>query len=258
MMSVLRRAVGLFGVVTVLLAAGAPAMAHEAHRQRAADEARAQAEQVTEARAAATTEASEQAEAFGTVGSAGPRLPSGAADPEAVPGHHGAMANMAMADTTNMTPLQRRQQMTFVERLSDWLGRWHRSIVHFPIALLLVALGLEAWAVIRRKPSIVSATRVLIAFGTLGALVAAFLGWMALGFDISQDDWIHRSHRVIGTIVPLLALATWYFRERSLNESGASKRLPYRVLLTMTGVAVAANGFLGGSMGSMGIAHLAW
>lgn len=248
---VFRRAAALLGVLTVMAALAAPAVAHEAHRQRAAARATA-----AEANASAVTAAAEQAEEAGVpTGAAGPAMPSGASA-EAKPGHHGAMAGMVMGDE-QMTPLERRQRMTFLERLSDWLGRWHRSIVHFPIALILVALGLEIWGVIRRKPAIVSATRVLIAFGALGAVASAFLGWMALGFDISQDDWIHRSHRIVGTTVPLLALATWYLRERSVHESGAAKRIPYRILLGLTGLAVAANGFLGGSM-EMGIDHLAW
>ena len=256
MMSVVRRGLTVLGALAVLASVAGPVSAHEAHRQREEAAARAQAAQQA-AQADARTEAAEQAEESGVpVGRAGPPLP-GSPAAESMPGHHGGMAGMAMGDSMEMTPLERRQRMSFLERLSDWLGRWHRSIVHFPIALLLVALGLEAWAVFRRKQEIVSATRVLIAFGTLGALAAAFLGWMALGFDISQDDWIHRYHRILGTTVPLLALATWYLRERSVHESGANKRVPYRVLLTLTGIAVAANGFLGGSM-EMGIEHLAW
>lgn len=250
MRSVVRGVVALAGAAMMTAALPAPAAAHEAHEQRAAARA-------AEARAAATTQAAEQAEEAGApTGTAGPPIPSGAGA-ESMPGHHGAMAGMAMDGDMEMTSQERRQQMTFLERLSDWLGRWHRSMVHFPIALLLVALGLEAWAVVRRQPAIVSATRVLIAFGALGAVASAFLGWMALGFDISQDDWIHRSHRILGTTVPLLALATWYLRERSVHESGAAKRVPYRVFLTLTGLAVAVNGFLGGSM-EMGIDHLAW
>lgn len=242
MVSVIRRGAALLGAA-VLLLASAPdaALAHKAHQERA--------------RAA---EAAQSQPAVPPTAPPAPELVAAEpAMPHAGPGHHSAMAGMAAGDAEELTPAERRARMNFVERLSDWLGRWHVSVVHFPIALILVALGLELWALVRRKPAITTATRILIALGALGAVASAAMGWLAMGFDLAQDDWIHRSHRWLGTSVALLALATWWLRERSAAEEGRGSRLLYRAALTLTGLAVAANGFLGGSM-TYGIDHLAW
>ena len=230
----------LIGAI-VVVSAGASANAHEEHRRQAAAAAR----QAAAAEAAQTTAAA----------------PGSAAPAQTMPTHQqhmagGPMADMAMQD--DLTPAERRARMGFLERLSDWLGRWHTLIVHFPIALLTVALLLEVWSMIQRKPAVASATRVLIAMGALGAVAAAGLGWLAMGFDFTLDDWVHRSHRIVGTIIPVLALATWWARERYASGEGWRGRAGYRALLLLTGVAVSVNGFLGGSMGPEGLHHLAW
>ena len=235
--------VGMLAVVS----SGTAGSAHEEHRRQAAEAAR---------KAAAAQAAQAQAQAA-TPGAATPAP----AHVMPMPQHHmsgGAMADMAMDPELDLTPAERRARMNFLERLSDWLGRWHTQIVHFPIALLLVAVLLEVWSMIRRKPVVAAATRVLIAFGALGAVAAAGLGWMAMGFDFTQDDWIHRSHRILGTTIPVLALATWWAREKFAAGEGWRGRAGYRALLLLTGLVVSVNGFLGGSLGPDGIHHLAW
>src|SRR5690349_21433011 len=55
-------------------------------------------------------------------------------------------------------------------------GRFHVVVVHFPIALLILAAVIELWAMVRRKtPSPTAA--VCAVFGTLGAIVASTSGW---------------------------------------------------------------------------------
>lgn len=233
----------LMGLIMVFTAA-TPGWTHEEHRRQAALRAREAAAAQAAAQGQPTTPAA---------GNPAHTMP--------MPQHHmsgGAMADMAMDPALGLSPAERRARMSFLERLSDWLGRWHNLIVHFPIALLSVALLLEVWSMIRRKPVVASATRVLIAFGALSAAAAAGLGWLAMGFDFTQDDWIHRSHRTVGTIIPVLALATWWARERFAAGESWRGRAGYRALLLLTGLAVAVNGFLGGSMGPEGIHHLAW
>ena len=232
--------VGMLAVVT----AGTPGSTHEEHRRQAAAAAReAAAAKAAGAQAQATSDAPAPAHTM--------PMPQG----HMAGGH---MAEMAVDPAFDLTPAERRARMGFIERLSDWLGRWHTLVVHFPIALLSVALLLEVWSMVRRKPVVASATRVLIAFGAVSAVAAAGLGWLAMGFDFAQDDWVHRSHRLIGTIIPVLALATWWARERFAAGEGWRGRASYRALLLLTGVAVGLNGFLGGSMGPDGIHHLAW
>jgi uncharacterized membrane protein len=146
---------------------------------------------------------------------------------------------------------------TFTGRLIDWLGRWHPSVVHFPIALFVVAGALEAWAVARRRPAMLETTRVLVALGALGAVVAVGLGWMAMGWNLVADEPLEKAHRTLDTAIALLALASWWSNERFLRRRGATAGMLYGGLLTATIVAIAVNGYLGRAL-IHGADHLAF
>lgn len=146
---------------------------------------------------------------------------------------------------------------TFSGRLIDWLGRWHPSVVHFPIALFLVAGALEAWAIARRRPAMLETTRVLVALGALGAVFAVGLGWMAMGWNLAEDEPLEKAHRTLGTAIAALALAGWWANGRFLRRRGAAAGTLYAGLLIATVVAIAVNGYLGGAL-IHGIDHLAF
>ena len=67
-----------------------------------------------------------------------------------------------------------------VERgdFSQFIGRFHPLIVHFPIALVLLAAVLECAGLFRRTKHIQASAGFVLALATASALVAAFLGWM--------------------------------------------------------------------------------
>jgi uncharacterized membrane protein len=67
----------------------------------------------------------------------------------------------------------------------------HPMLVHFPVALLPVALLLFALAWWRKNEGLFTATRACVYLGALGALAAAFTGWNAAG-SIPHNDTIHR------------------------------------------------------------------
>ena len=60
--------------------------------------------------------------------------------------------------------------------LWQFLGRLHPLIVHFPIALLVLALILEIYSWKRRDPSIRSGLSIILILGACSALVAAVFG----------------------------------------------------------------------------------
>ena len=187
----------------------APAVAHEAHEKAAAQRAAAEAA----ARDGAT-----------------------AAD-QAMPMDHG----MAMG----VTP---EKPKTVAGRVARWLGLWHPVIVHFPIALFFLAAVLEAYAIAGRKADLLNTTRVLIAFGALGAVAAVGFGWLAMGFDIGKDNGIHGAHRWVGTSIAVLALGTWWANERFVKVRGKFAGATYASLLALTVAAILINGFLGSAL----------
>src|SRR3546814_9586574 len=72
------------------------------------------------------------------------------------------------------------------ERLLDWLGRLHPSIVHFPLAFVPAALFTAV--VGRRRPGFQEATRFLILAGGLTAPVAMLLGWLDGGWSLWRSE----------------------------------------------------------------------
>lgn len=146
---------------------------------------------------------------------------------------------------------------TFGGRLVNWLGRWHPSLVHFPIALFLVAGLLEARAVFLRRPRLGEATRIMVGLGALSAVGAIVLGWMAMGWTYGRYDRLHTAHQTLGTSIALLALGTWWAHETWLNGQGRRAGWLYALMLTGTVCAIAINGFLGGAL-VRGLDHLSF
>jgi uncharacterized membrane protein len=67
-----------------------------------------------------------------------------------------------------------------VERgdFSQFVGRFHPLVVHFPIALVLLALVVECVGLFRWGKSIQASAGFVLALATISALAAAFLGWI--------------------------------------------------------------------------------
>ncbi|WP_375267856.1 DUF2231 domain-containing protein [Phenylobacterium sp.] len=187
----------------------------------------------------------QQAAAVGTAASG-----TSADSPEmagAMPAHDAAPGHMAAEP----------RPTSFAGRLVDWLGRWHPSVVHFPIALFIVAGALEAWAIVRRRPSMLETTRILVALGALGALVAVALGWMAMGWNLAEDKPLETAHRLLGSTIAGLALVTWWANNRFLRRRGTGAGALYGGLLGLTVLAIGVNGYLGGAL-IHGVDHLAF
>ncbi len=136
--------------------------------------------------------------------------------------------------------------------LLNWLGKHHPFVVHFPIAFLLVAAGVELVRMRRDRPSLADIARFCLWIGAVSAVIATVLGWFFGGFRIVDDDWVMTAHRWIGTAVALSALVTLFFCERQDARGTA-----YRAGLFVTALLIGAAGFLGGSL-IYGIDHLMW
>jgi len=134
-----------------------------------------------------------------------------------------------------------------------WIGRLHPMWVHFPIALLLAAGLAELLSARTRDPRFEFAARFSLWAGTIGALVAAPLGWAdALGVVEEYTGtpatllFYHRWAGTATAVVALLALALCERFHRGGRLPGA--RLHYRVAMLAAILLVTATGHLGASL----------
>lgn len=143
------------------------------------------------------------------------------------------------------------------ETFSRFVGRTHAILVHFPIALLIVAAVVECFAAIRdrRLPpdarrSISPVSITCIAIGALGSIAAAIAGWLnaaneAPGSSVADALFWHRwlGIGVSGLAVIILFLAL-------IARSAASFTLAaiYRASLVLAAILVGFVGHLGGGM----------
>lgn len=142
---------------------------------------------------------------------------------------------------------------------------WHPLVVHFPIALLVVAAGgAAAWAV-RGGAFFRRFTLVLLALGSIGAFTARQTG-EALEHDMEGDPAVERyvethedaaTYALAASLLALLALgaAEWQARRRSPPDALAWRLAGALLALIAAGFVVRA-GHTGGLMvWGVGAAH---
>ena len=139
--------------------------------------------------------------------------------------------------------------------LLAWLGKFHPALTHFPIALLSSAALAELLFMRRRSLLFEHAVRFSVNLGALSALLAAALGWLFAGFQLTDDEWVMTAHRWAGTATALWAVALLVVCART--ETGSTRRRGLRIVLFGGALSVAATGFLGGAL-IYGLDHYAW
>ncbi len=174
-------------------------------------------------------------------------------------GHVGAeLSDTAMSDEEAMghTHDESAAGKTFAQRLFKWLGRLHILAIHFPIAMIIGALGIELFGLLRRETSYQHAARIMLIVGALGAVGAASLGWFAGGFTLSDRNPVLMAHRWLGTAIAVLAVVLAYLAVGLRRRPGSRKI--YWLLLAGLSIAVSVQGWLGGSFMHGGLRHLAF
>lgn len=146
---------------------------------------------------------------------------------------------------------------TFGQRLVSWLGRVHTIVIHFPIALFIGAFGVELFGLWRRNRDYQHVAQIMLVVGALGAIVAAFLGWFAGGFYLTDRSSILMTHRWLGTAIAVLGIGLAYTAARH-SKSPERPRTAYWSLLGLMALAISVQGFLGGTFMHGGLNHLAF
>jgi hypothetical protein len=130
--------------------------------------------------------------------------------------------------------------------MHDWLalfGRTHVVVIHFPIALLLMAALGEVWGRISGRPA--GWTTATLICGAMGAAVSMGLGWMLVIFDGYDGSVTLTLHQYLGTATAVCAIGTavahWMFAREKARWWTTS-------LIILTAAMVAVTGHLGGTL----------
>ena len=133
--------------------------------------------------------------------------------------------------------------------LGLFFGRFHPTIVHFPIALLLVVAGIElsAWRgwltdsfVTRAAPALLF----VAVWSAIGAAIAGMFLAQGGGYDLSTFEW----HQRLGILTAVVSAFAFVWRSRGKSETESQLGRGYFALIGVVVVLVAVAGHLGGTL----------
>jgi uncharacterized membrane protein len=136
--------------------------------------------------------------------------------------------------------------MTFQELLNA-VSHFHPGAVHFPIALILVGMGVEAWETVRRgAPSPLA--WLLLRLGFLAALTAAATGLLLFhpGDFRERTRLAAEAHRLLGLGTVLVAGSAWILGGAGGFPPRGTRLLLYRVSFLGAALLVGMTGHYGG------------
>lgn len=139
------------------------------------------------------------------------------------------------------------------EGFGRFFGRMHPILVHFPIALLVVAAIVECWRLlVARLDRPAPFTSTAIAFAAIAALLASSTGWLNAEHESAEEGRTLFLHRWLGIAVVVLALGLLLVAAQA--RSASSRREPSRAMTVFrlglfgTAILVGVVGHLGGEM----------
>lgn len=133
------------------------------------------------------------------------------------------------------------------------IPNYHPMVVHFPIALTIIAFLLSIAAYARRShpvsAQLAAAGHFTLWLAAIGAAAAVLFGWLAYN-SVNHDDAGHAAmllHRAwaVSTAIGLILLASWDAWKYRVNELIS---VPMLFLLFLLSQAIAVTGWLGGEV----------
>lgn len=129
----------------------------------------------------------------------------------------------------------------------------HPIIVHFPIAVLIVAFGGWVVGTLIKKYAVVDITTILLMIGTLGAWAAIGTGLLAYNTaphvpEAWEVQWWHRFFGFGTGISALLLLAWRYYATKNRLHKFVSTNLIEPILWMTLMIFLLITGYLGGRL----------
>lgn len=128
-----------------------------------------------------------------------------------------------------------------------FIGRFHPTLVHLPIGILLVAIGLEVAGRVLRQTRFREAASTLLVVGAWTAVATAITGLLLAnwgGYPAAVLTW----HRLLGLGVTILAVTVVGLRIRSEKSPNDGTRRLYPAALGLLGIGLVVGGHLGGTL----------
>lgn len=115
----------------------------------------------------------------------------------------------------------------------QFFGRLHPLVLHFPVALLLLAGALEFIRVFRDDARLGKLTVFLLAIGAVGAVMAAITGWVFAHESHPQQPMrtILAWHRWLGVTTAALTVLAWAAAHRWADDSRREARWLGRIVV---------------------------
>ena len=129
----------------------------------------------------------------------------------------------------------------------QFFGRLHPLVLHFPIALLLLAAAVEVVRCLRTDPRLARLTVLLLALGAVGALAAAGTGWI-FAHESHPEPALRATlvwHRWLGVVTAVLAVVAWLVAHRWAEDPRPGFRWIPRSISWLTAVLLAIAAHLG-------------
>lgn len=144
-------------------------------------------------------------------------------------------------------------------RAVRFLGKFHPLVVHFPIALILVAALGEILVLVTRKSFFTHATRFCLMIAALAAVVTVALGWAAGTFATYTGQLAETLtfHRWLGTASGIFIIIVAILSETVQRKNHQPLKIVYRIALFTTAGLVGATGHFG-AMLIFGWNHFVW
>lgn len=131
--------------------------------------------------------------------------------------------------------------------LWEFLGRLHPLIVHFPIALIIVAALMELFTFGRFNAKIRPGIIILAAIGAVSAILAAPMGWLLAANEGTSGEVLDL-HKWIGVGTAVFSVITLLFLRKASRNPTSSQIKAYRTVLFITAICVSITGHFGGSL----------
>ncbi len=126
-------------------------------------------------------------------------------------------------------------------------GRLHPLVLHFPIALLLLAAAVEVVRCFRADPRLGRLTVFLLTLGTLGAVAAAGTGWV-FARESHPEPALRATlhwHRWLGIATAGLATIAWASARRYADDPRPTRRWISRLAVWLAATVLVITAHLG-------------
>jgi uncharacterized membrane protein len=131
-----------------------------------------------------------------------------------------------------------------------FLGRFHPALVHFPVALVLVALVAEGLCIACRDGRYADIARFLILAAAWLSVPAAITGFLRAGsITLDADEQqLFAIHRVAGIATPVLVFLCAGLGEGVRRSGQIWELMLYRVVLVLAAISTLVAGYVGGEI----------